>query len=318
MKLCYLILALSFLSAQASMAEPKAATEQTLGQEVEKSSTEGKKFISKYVRSFSADIDHFFSSRRTSYLTNNTQLRFAYLSTVREYEGYTGNFQVGFNINLPQTEKKVQLVFEKKPRKLEATENPAQTPPIDTADTPKQSQTAASIRYLVLFTENTSVSTDGGFQFENPAQPFSRTRVSRSFLPMDVWELRFSEEAYYFFTDKWRFVTSFDSDNKISDRFLFRFANELTWNQVSMAYEYLYGPSFFHKLSDTKAMGYHFRYLAKSQPTWQNVGYSASIVYRQLIFKDWFYFEIIPAVDFPRSRDWQATPSISGKLEVVF
>jgi hypothetical protein len=43
-----------------------------------------------------------------------------------------------------------------------------------------------------------------------------------------------------------------------------------------------------------------------------------SVRYRQRILRDWLFYEIIPQVSFPRERDFEATPGILLRLEMLF
>jgi len=311
-------LALLIVISLPAISHAESSSKTSLGEKIENTSTGGKEFVSKYFRTLSAEIDAFFSSRRTSYLTNTSQFRISNITTVREDIKPTNESHLSFNIILPETQKRASLVFEREPRRLESPEKPGDVQPAQAPEEEKKSQTAASLRYFLLLTDNTTISSDAGVQFEPPIQPFGRLRASRSVFPNKKWEIRGSEEIYYFFVDRWRLSTSLDSDHTLSSNLLFRLGNTVTWYQISESYEYLYGPSLFQRLSATRGLGYHFKVLASSQPVWQNINMTASIVYRQSIIKDWFFYELVPAVDFPRERDWKATSSLSLKFEAVF
>jgi hypothetical protein len=56
----------------------------------------------------------------------------------------------------------------------------------------------------------------------------------------------------------------------------------------------------------------------ETRPRNQAVEYLAVVRYRQKIWRDWLFYEIAPQARFPRDRDFDFTPGILFRLEMIF
>ncbi len=72
------------------------------------------------------------------------------------------------------------------------------------------------------------------------------------------------------------------------------------------------------QLSPDKALTYTFGIFEESFSNTVISDYFFSAHYRQLIYKDWLYVNVIPEVNYPREFDYDARVSLTLKLEVFF
>ena len=113
-------------------------------------------------------------------------------------------------------------------------------------------------------------------------------------------------------------TTSLNFDNQINNEILFRYQNEVTWLDETDEVNFIFGPTLYHRLSSHRAIAYNIKASGINKPTIFVNNYRVSIDYRQKLYKEWFFYELNPAVDFPKEKDFKKVYSIAIKFETVF
>ncbi|MFS1467581.1 hypothetical protein BCU33_016100 [Vibrio lentus] len=115
-------------------------------------------------------------------------------------------------------------------------------------------------------------------------------------------------------------ITDIDFDLSLSDDFLARWSNFAGYNDDLKGWEYGTGLTLYHYLSQDQALQYSATITATSEP-YNHYEYSqVSITYRENVWKEWLFYELIPRYQWEREPYEKHTEeaNITLRLEVLF
>lgn len=259
---------------------------------------------------FSNTIDSFFGGQRADDLPNGSRLRFYWLANKEEGTALRGESAVRANIVLVETQKKLKVSFKNKYEKeseskgnvKNSVEGQQSGPVVQNYD-PQD-----LLRWRLKF--------DSGIRLEIPPEPFARLRLLKSW-HIGSYELRPSQEFFWYLTDGFGESTKLDLDRPINEDFLFRYENDATWTDKNDYFTFYSGPVLYQKISERRGLSYNAKVLGVSKPSWFVNDYRFEVSYRQLLFRQWFFAEITPYIRFPKENDWKKILGFNFRLEVV-
>jgi hypothetical protein len=277
--------------------------------------------LSKSIVLLGTRIDRFFGVDRGEDITNNSQIRMWVQSTKVEGENIENEANIRFKIHLPYTQKRFKFVFERKAENQSQVKSAEGSTPIKQDETsPPQAQTAqttAALQYLIDETRNWNFFTETGIRVDIPPEPFARARLRRNWkLPLKI-EAIAEQSIFWYLEEGFGETSSLDFDYKISDNKLFRFQNTATWWDETDTFTIVHGPTLYHTLSRRRGISYSAKAIGSTKPQSLITNYDLSVSYRQLLHKNWLFMDISSLGTFPRAEDWEFTPSISLKFEVI-
>jgi len=276
--------------------------------------------LSSRILVFANTIDNFFGSDRAQIEANKTRLRF-YTDTFKG-EGSDpiteGNMK--FQLVLPKTQNRLRFVVESSEDKDEQASSKgspgASTSTNRTTGEKLRDVTTAGFRYILDVADlKTSVGTGIKFDELSP-RPFIRFRIFKDHA-IEKWLFRPRQELLWVSEEGNSTDTDLNFDKELSKNWLFRIVNNMQWNDQDYIVNFQNGPSWFHKVSEKIGMSYNAHVFTASRPIYSIINYSLSIGYRQLLYKDWFFWTLSPAVNFPRVNNFHRTPSATVRFEVV-
>jgi hypothetical protein len=274
-------------------------------------------YLSGKLVGFVKGVDSFFGSERNFQESNDSVFQ---LDTSRVM-GYGGehNFVVSAmaNVRLPSAEKQLHLVFETDPDK-NAIIDPtlSQLEPANEPATPKS--IAAALRFVMEDTERWHLSTDAGLKFHGlSSAPFVRARASFA-VPMDKWQLNLTETAFWFNTIGAGETTQLELDRSISESLLFRSTSAAAWLNDTQNFDLRQNLTVFQEIDERTAMEYQASVVGVSNPVTQVTDNVISVLYRYRLHQQWMYFNFNPQMHFPRDRNFQLSPQLNLKLEMLF
>lgn len=183
-------------------------------------------------------------------------------------------------------------------------------------DAVRETRPDAGIRYIFSDSDRIRLSGDVGIRTGSPYQMFWRGRW-RLILPIDCWETRLSETAYWLTDDGWRLTTDLNLTRPVGEWF-FRSASRMTWEEARS------GVTFGQTLALTYALSNRRAYRLYTSATWpetphtREANYTIGAVYRQRIHRDWLFMELMSAVEFPQADDYDPNPIAGVKMEILF
>ena len=77
------------------------------------------------------------------------------------------------------------------------------------------------------------------------------------------------------------------------------------------------GTSWFQTINEKMGLSYNLLAMSSNTPSFAVNNYVASIGFRQLLYKEWFFWTITPALSFPRENNFHRTPSLALRFDVI-
>ncbi len=264
-----------------------------------------------------SSIDRFFGSDRNYQEANDSVLQLDIFRVM----GYGGEhsfvLSARANVHLPIAEQKFHLLLETDPDR-NATVNPkqSQSPPLSQPTTPQSF--AAAIRFVKEEAERWNLSVDGGLKFQGlNTTPFVRSRASLA-VPLEEWRVKLAETVFWFNTIGAGETTQLDFERTISEPSLFRATSVATWLNDTQNFDLRQDFTVYHKLDERAAIQYQASVIGVSKPVAQVTDYVVLALYRYRLHREWMFFDISPQLHFPRVRNFQLSPALSLRLEMLF
>ncbi len=277
-------------------------------------SDETHEVLSKNIETFATSIDRFFADDTALNYENKSRVRLYTDTIFREAKKPHTTGDVKVQLNFPGTEKSLQLILESRDEKLDENEIADQTSRNNRLD--QRNDTKAGLQFFLDKTEFKSSLGSGIIFREVRPLPFIRLRMKQN-ITFGNWLFRPESETLWIDTEGTVSRLDLDFDYRISDDYLFRFANFTKWNDQDYIFEFSNGPSLFQKVNDKTALSYNARAASSNTPSQAVNNYILSIGYRQLLYKEWFFWTASPVLEFPREQRFQRTPSFNIRIEVI-
>jgi len=274
-----------------------------------KDASSGLEWLSKRIDTFFANEDLYEESTGSfARLTASTILREG------GKQSYLGDLSV--RLELPHTKKKLKLIIE-----TDADKNLENRPGQLSQPTPNQalSETTyfAGVEQKLAEKSLWDVSTSTGIRIRSPLDPFVRLRMKREVV-FKYWKFRFTETLFHFHSSGTGHNSTFEWDRPMSKKDLFRWHTTATWWDDTDHYELSNSLSFFHEITDRRALAYSISVFGSNKPTVQADTYLFDVRYRQRIHKDWLYYEINPQVLYEKINNFTPEKTLTLKLEMIF
>lgn len=269
----------------------------------------GLEWISKRIDTFFANEDIYEESTGSyARLTGTTLIR----------EGGEQSFlgDLSLRVELPQTKKKLKLIIE-----ADADKNLENRPGDPGQPTPNQalSQTTyfAGIEKEIAEDSLWDVKTSSGIRIRSPLDPFVRLRLSREKV-FKLWKLRFTETLFHFHSSGTGHNSVLEWDRPTSKIDLFRVYTSATWWDDTDKYDLSQSITFFHQITDRRALSYSIGVFGTNKPTLQADTYLLDVRYRQRLHNNWLYAEINPQVLYLKTGNFTPVHTLNLKLEMIF
>ena len=274
-------------------------------------------YLSGKLVGFVSGIDRFFGDDRNYQETNDSVFQ---LDTTRVM-GYGGEHKFVVsgraNVHLPIAEKKLHLLLESNPdRNTVVDPKQIQPQPLNEQTTPQSY--GAALRYMQEGEERWHLSADGGLKFQGiNTTPFTRARGSYA-IPLGQWRAKLEETAFWFNTIGAGETTQLDFERPISEPMLFRATSVATWLNNAQNFDLRQDLTLFEKLDERTAIQYQASVIGVSNPVTRVTDNVLLILYRYRLHREWMYLDVSPQLHFPRDRNFQMSPLLSLRLEMMF
>lgn len=314
-----LLFPLQLLGAEPSVPQPEPAISQIPPSDRFDFMEAQRDYLSGKITSFASYIDRFFGGDRHYQESNDSVFK---LSLIR-VDGYGGdrkfNLAAKLNLKLPVTEGRLRLLLETDPEQ-NITDEPTKGQPVLRNQVVAPGSYAVAVRYENKEENRWYYNTDAGIKFRGittAPNPFVRARGSYS-APLGEWRLKAAQSVYWFNSIGAGETTQLDLERIISTRQLFRASSNATWLHEKQNFDLRQDLSVYHTLNDRTALLYQASVIGVSNPQLQVMDYVVLVHYRHRLHQQWLFFELSPQLHFPREKNYQFSPALSMRLEVLF
>lgn len=270
-------------------------------------------------------LDSFFANERSLAEENRSNIRLRYNFFLEESSDLSNQPRIRGRLVLPALQKKAHIIFSADPEeplsedKTFSEDTDSEKVVMETPKTPtgdKQRFTTA-LQYFLESTDKQSISIRSGMRLSSLKPAFFVAPRYRLLIPLDSWDFRFTQEVMYRTDTKFQETTRFDFERPL-DPYFFRATAEGSWFEDSSGYFYKLKFSLFHPLGPKNALTYEWVNSFETEPTGKLMDIAFRARYRQTIWREWVFFEVVPQCHFPSDRDQQFTPGILFAVEAVF
>lgn len=266
---------------------------------------------------FANDIDRFFGDPRYFQEANKSVLQ---LDLAKVYEPGDAGGSVTLDgqakLDLPSTQRRFSLLLESNPEKSISSETP--TRPVIASDVVTSSNQSAALRIEKPPVDSPwHFSADAGVKARLPPEPFVRTRASYS-RPMENWRMKAAETVFWFSTIGVGETTQLDLERLLSEPVMFRATSTATWLSDPHNFDLRQDFSVYHTLNERTALLYQASVIGVSQPQLEATEYVLLLLARYRLHRSWVFFEVSPQLHFPRNKNFETSPMLLMRLEVLF
>ena len=268
--------------------------------------------LSQSLLNFSRSIDNFFGSERADDLNNKTTVRFSTNTIYTEGGKVRTLGDVRVNIQLPGLQRKLNLQYddeeEKNPKKAKTAK--AKNP--EEKNNKKKSLLISSAKSE----SELKLHSDAGLKIQKNPQLFARMRLRKQ-IHFQKWSTLPTQEIEWVDRQGYATTTELPFDYQINKSLLLRLVNNIKWEDVSYIMKFSNGPVLFQKIDEKRALSYSAIIQSSNTPEFQVDDYQLGINFRQKLYKEWFYGEMGPTTNFPRSLNFHRNPAFHIKFEIV-
>lgn len=263
-------------------------------------------------------LDNFFADPRFESEQGKSRIKVRFSLFAEDESDIEYDVRAGLRLDLPIVEDRLHLLIAGDPdeedgfRAISGAEGASPTV-VD-----NEEDFSLSLRYFIKRKALRHLSLRSGLRWRDgmPAV-FLEPRYRRT-IPFDPWTFRFTQRLTTISDGTVRARTLFDFDRQVRDKLFFRATAEGVWDQDEHGYAYGTGFSLYQPFSRRRTLVYGWSNGFVTHPHHRLENVTLSLRYRQRIWRDWLFYEVVPQVSFPREEDYEATPGILLRLELVF
>jgi hypothetical protein len=271
------------------------------------------RFVSRNVSDIAGSVDSFFGDPNLEEGFNATRLRLRLGGTLADHGRSEAIYKIKLNLDLPRTKKRARFFLES------FTEEDDETVDEDfDGSTDEDENIAAGLRYFFRAKDYVQLNLDVGVKFRPEPDPFVRLRGTRTFQPADYWRIRPTQYVWWESQDKFGASTRLDVDRRLLTDSLLRFRGRVTWEQKKNGVEFDGSVNFYERADPNLGVRISARLKGETRPATVIRRYTLSARLRKLVYRDWVYLEVEPAMDFFRDDDYEPSPGLTLVIEAVF
>lgn len=274
--------------------------------------------VSNGITSVAKRIDRFLGNQKAFDEANTTRLQVYSAITYHEDGEITRDTNTRLKLVLPNTEKRMRLVVENiSDRNQESTSSLTSGSSRAIAGNYQEGEsTSAFVRYISRVA-GIKVTFDVGLRLESSLKPLANLRFSKV-IPLSDWYFLPLEQITWIGGDGFSSTTGLDFERRLSEKWFFRFTNAIEWTELDQNFHFINGPSWYQRISEKQAMTYNMRVESALDGSYTINNTVFSISFRQLLYENWLFLSVIPAVSYPEEEDYRASRAITLKIDAVF
>jgi hypothetical protein len=263
-------------------------------------------------------LDSFFGNARYEAEANQSQFRVRF-DAFREGGTRMDYHKPDYSLRLvlPQLRKKTRLVISGDPTVDTEVSQQPEGLPVSQPQPVTSKNVATSLQYFPVESDRSNFSIRGGVKLHYAKLSVLVGPRYRYLIPLDPWDLRFTQEVTWSSDQRWQTKTDFDLERPLPGGLFFRTTLEGVWTENVDGYPYALAVVLAQPLDPSRAVVYSWVSSFQTRPTNELVQELLVFGYRQRFWKPWLFLEIDPQFRFPRDRGFEFTPGILFRIEMI-
>jgi len=261
-------------------------------------------------------FDNFFDDPRVDEEPAGTLVRLRGAATRTEGEGMSYKGRVRARLELPNLKQRYHLIVSSEDDDLNLqTEGSSEAAERITAE---NEQTSVALQYTKRVLDSFVYSHRVSIRYDNGLNPRFRTRARYTQQLADKSMLNLTQVLFWEYRDGLGQENRIDLDHSLQDNMLTRTTAKGVFSEVSNGYEWLAMQQVLFAFSKKRAITMGAYIVGETSPKNYLTDYALFIDYRQKFLKEWLFYEILPAIHWPRENNFSSVSSITVTLEVRF
>ena len=300
--------------------EKISATSVTILEKAEEVIDEGHSWFSGEVVSTALTVDTYFDNENASVEGNRTQIKMN-LSIFYEKDG---NPQPGAGLDiklvLPRFQRRVHMVFSGDPESIaDDISKGGLERPLPLISSSENSPKTAAVRYFLMALDAQSLNVDGGADIDGYDPVFfgmARYRLTIDTAPSLI---RFTQWVKWYTDTGYTSVSRLEFERLFGADWFFRAGADLNWYEEEKENYFYSGKlDLYHTLSQISIMQYSVVVNCETYPENRITNTIVKALHRKNMWREWFYVEGALQASYPEERDFDVTPAVYFKIEMLF
>ena len=273
--------------------------------------------ISAGIESMATGIDRFFAGDAALRDENKSFARIRAGLRFEEGDGFSQVSDFKFRLSLPATQKKLRLVIENDADDEDSLES--RNRPSSVSETSDDNDNfSAALQFITSEADRWDSKAELGLRATAPIDIFVRHTAKRRWDIEGPWSMSFRQRWAYFKESGYRANEELNFERRINDDWFYRMKTEVEWREEVDSMRAAQVFAFYHRIDDKRGVEYQAGTIAHSRHHTVIDNSYLAIDYRQLLYRDWLYLDVIPEIVFPREDDYDPTSSLTVRLEILF
>ena len=255
-------------------------------------------------------VDSFFSDPEYEAEVATSQFRIRPEVRYRKEQGWGGTVKLAFKFRLPNLERKVSLVG----GSSDFDED------FDAAVDEDVNEPAIGLQFFGKEREKWSSSLSVGLKF-NEFAGFVGPRFRYQTKWSERSSFRFVQKVLWQTNNEWQLRSRFDFNVAVNERLFFRQMFDARWRgEYSDEEGYRTRVSSFltRRLQNSAGLQSEATVIFHTEPDLYANEYIVAVRYRKRVWRDWFYYEIVPQVAWEKEFDYRTNPGLRLRFEVFY
>ncbi len=259
-------------------------------------------------------IDNFFANERSEIESNRSTFRLS-VDTIFSEGGNIGFDQrLRAKVIMPHSKERLRLTIESSTD--DTRDHSEQGNSLIHNETGDQQQ-SAFLEAVLKETDAWRLSTNIGLKLHTPVDPFIRMRGRREW-HFPSFQTRLTNTLF-----KYKYIGSgiqnaFDFEYPFDNSHLLRIGTSGTWWVEIQTYKWGQYFSYFKTIDNRRAMAYNLTISGSDLDGNQIDSVVLDMRFRKRIHHQWLFYELSPALTYPRTDQFSANWSLTLRLEILF
>ena len=276
--------------------------------------------VTRWVDNTARNIDGFFGTIDSDSVDNESYLRLSTDFDWAESEEFDIDPGIRFKLDVPTTEERLRLIIESDPEESRGTLEEQGAERLRN-DTDGLGDTVAGLSRLGSRDKREGWQTrvGAGVKLHWPVNPYLRYSAERLWqLGDSPWQLSSYNRASWFEHDGYSARSRWDVGRPLDSTRHLRFVSQLQWQEDYDQLEFSQSAQLNKVLGKRSAIRYSAVIVGGSSSNPRVNDYYLQADYRRDIHRQYLYWDIVPALHFPREADFKPRCAISLRLEMLF
>ncbi|WP_370279366.1 hypothetical protein [Pontibacterium sp.] len=262
-----------------------------------------------------SSIDSFFAGDNYELLEHNSYLRLRLGARWEEDDGLSEDGDLKVRLDLPSMKQRWNLFIENQLDERETLESTNREDDISPSSDDDSFYGGISQEQDL---EDWYLRPELGLRLRASLDPFARLKARRELDIDSAWHGQFQQSIYYFHSDGFGTRLQLLFSRPAGERFLWQVKSEAQWQENTHNTDLAQIFTLKQYLANRTTLTYELGFLGETKPSLRSSEHYINLRYRQPLYKDKLYLDVVPAVSWPRDEDFDPEFSITTRLEILF